>query len=126
MDLHDIATEEDVKHLVDSFYTVAMVDDVIGYIFTDVAKISMETHMPIMYRFWSSMLLGTKTYEGNPMGPHIALDKKEHFTQAHFNRWLELWIKTVHENFVGAKANEAVLRAQNIAPLMLYKIEQSR
>jgi len=37
----DIETEADVKLLVDTFYAQVLKDDVIGFIFTDVAKISL-------------------------------------------------------------------------------------
>ena len=42
----DISTPEDVKTLVDAFYNDVKSDSVIGYIFTDVAKVDWEEHLP--------------------------------------------------------------------------------
>ncbi len=126
MNKHDISTRADIELLVDSFYKKVLVDPIIGFIFTEVAQLSWEKHMPIMYAFWSSVLLPPSDYTGNPMGKHFKLDKEVHFTKAHFDRWLELWEQTVNDCFVGDKANEAVTRARNIAALMFHKITEQR
>ena len=123
--MKDIQTEEDIKTLVDKFYQRVLKDDVIGYLFTDVVQLSWEKHIPIMYSFWSSILLGTKTYEGNPMGKHIEIDKIEPLTQKHFEHWLYLWQITIAENFEGEVADEALNRAKSIAALIQYRIEKS-
>lgn len=122
METMDITTELDIKNLIDKFYTKVLVDPTIGFIFTDVVLLSWEKHIPIMNAFWGSILLGTNTYHGNPMAKHIELDQKTKLTEVHFNKWLELWEATVYELFNGVKANEAVLRAKNIARLMQHKI----
>lgn len=120
MDKHDIQSESDVQVLVDNFYKQVVADPIIGFIFTDVASIAWKKHMPTMYSFWNSMLLGTGSYSGNPMEKHIALNGKVALTKNHFDRWLSLWEKTVNENFNGEKANEAITRARNIAMLMQH------
>lgn len=122
----DILNESDIKLLVDEFYKKVVVDPVIGFIFNDVVKLSWEKHVPVMYSFWSSLLLGTTTYSGNPMVKHMELDKKVALTKNHFDRWLNLWDVTVNENFKGVNADEARTRAKHIAGIMLFKVEQSR
>lgn len=122
----DILNESDIKLLVDEFYKKVVVDPVIGFIFNDVVKLSWEKHIPVMYSFWSSLLLGTTTYSGNPMVKHMELDKKVALTKNHFDRWLNLWDVTVNENFKGVNADEARKRAKHIAGIMLFKVEQSR
>ena len=124
MDKRDIQSESDVQALVDNFYKQVLVDPIIGFIFTDTASIAWEKHMPTMYSFWNSILLGTGSYSGNPMEKHIDLNSKVPLTKNHFDRWLELWEKTVNENFKGEKANEAIARAKNIAVLMHHTISK--
>ena len=126
INLKDIISEQDIKILIDSFYKKVVDDPVIGFIFTDVVTLSWEKHIPIMYSFWGSVLLGGNSYSGNPMTKHIALDTKISLTKVHFDRWLWLWESTIRENFIGIKAEEAITRAKNIAGVMLYKIEESR
>ena len=125
MNKQDIASETDIKLLVDNFYTKVIADPVIGFIFNEVIKLSWEKHIPVMYTFWSSILLGTASYSGNPMLKHVELNKAIKLTQQHFDRWLQLWESTVNENFNGPKALEAITRAKNIAGLMHLKIQQT-
>lgn len=122
----DITNEADIKILVDNFYKKVLVDPVIGHIFTEIVALSWDKHMPIMYSFWSGVLLVSRSYNGNPMQQHILMDSKVHFEQRHFDAWLGLWKQTVRENFEGAVAEEAITRANNIGALMLFKIEKSR
>lgn len=118
----DIENEADVKLLVDSFYAKVLKDDVIGFIFTDVARISLESHMPVMYKFWRTILLGSNDYQGNPMTKHFELNKKTALLPEHFSRWKNLWFKTLEHLFEGERATEAKNRANTIAYLMETKM----
>lgn len=122
----DITTEADIRLLVDEFYKTVVADEVIGFIFTEIVEFNLEKHLPIMYSFWSSLLLGKQTYSGNPMLKHIDLDKHIALQPQHFEHWLQLWESNIQARFAGAKADEAVSRAKHIAALMQYKVEQSR
>ena len=120
----DIETRDDIKLLVDTFYKKVEVNPVIGYIFTDVAKVDWQHHLPKMYNFWSSIILGDQSYEGNPMLTHIKLGKLTPLGESEFSEWLLLFNATVDELFEGPKADEAKLRAGNIARLMLFKVQR--
>ncbi|MGB3076633.1 MAG: group III truncated hemoglobin [Chitinophagales bacterium] len=124
--MKDINDESDIRILVDAFYRKVLVDPVIGFIFTEIADLSWEKHMPVMYAFWSSTLLGVAGYNSNPMEKHFHLDKKIKLEKAHFDQWLKLWEETVHELFSGKTSEEAISRAKNIAALMHHKIAQQR
>ena len=63
----DIESKDDIILLVNEFYTKIQIDPIIGYIFTDVAKLDWNVHLPKMYSFWESILFGTGSYKGNPM-----------------------------------------------------------
>ena len=47
----DIANRTDIELLVNKFYDKVTADTTIGYIFTDVAKVNWELHLPRMYDF---------------------------------------------------------------------------
>ena len=123
--MKEISDPEDIKLLVDRFYEKVIVDESIGYFFKDVVRLDWQVHIPVMYNFWESILLGGSQYKGNPMVKHIELSKKEKLKPEHFIRWLDLWEKTIRENFSGTKAEEAINRARQIAELMKFKIEQA-
>ena len=55
---------------------------------------------------------------------HLELAVKSPMRKEHFDRWLMLWNETVKELYQGDIAVEAVKRAEQIAQLMLFKINQ--
>ena len=122
----EIENEGDIQFLVDAFYKKAIVDETIGYFFTDIIKINWQTHLPIICSFWYSVLFGTTSYKGNPMLKHIELNKKEPLHKEHFTKWLQLWEETIDAYFVGKKAEEAKKKAIAMSQLMMYKIEASK
>lgn len=109
---HDIANEADIKLLIDTFYEKVKADDVIGYIFNDVAKVNWAHHLPVMYSFWEFLLLDKQdAYRGNPIQKHLDLHKQVALKSAHFDRWLALFQSTVDELFEGPSAENAKFRA---------------
>lgn len=118
----DIENSADIKLLIDSFYKKAVDTEDLGHIFTDVAKVNWEHHLPIMYSFWESTLLGTFGYKGNPMDAHAKLNQMHTLTAEHFNHWKTIFMTTVDENFEGEIATLAKEKARSIADLMYYKI----
>jgi len=122
--MSDIETRDDIELLVNEFYHLVKQDETIGYIFTEVAEVNWDEHLPKMYSFWETVLLGVMSFKGNPMDKHIKLSKKTHMQQVHFDAWLSLWNKTIDNHFVGEVADKAKQRGVNIAGLMLHKIEQ--
>lgn len=123
--MKDIKDVEDIKLLINTFYQQVRKNETIGFIFNDVVKVDWDTHLPIMYDFWASILLGNANYQGNPMQTHIALSKRVQMGKKEFDTWISIFCNTVDQLFCGEKTEEAKLRAKNIAILMLYKIEHS-
>lgn len=119
----DICTRADIELLVDQFYKKVINDEVIGFFFTQVVKLDWDHHIPTMYDFWESNLLGNPTYKGNPMAIHKHLNEKHNLSKVHFDRWLELFHDTVDELFTGEKAELAKSRATSIATLIQIKIQ---
>lgn len=122
---HDITDRNDIVRLVNAFYDKVARDAVIGPIFTDVANVKWDHHLPVMYSFWETLLLDGKTYAGNPMRIHAALNKKHPLLEYHFDGWIRLFVETVDELFAGSKAEEAKTRGAQIAQLMLQKMRES-
>jgi hemoglobin len=114
----DIENEDDIKVLVDTFYDHVNEDDLLGPVFNDFAKIDWDHHLPVMYNFWSTVLFGSMTYKGQPFPKHMRLPiAKEHFT-----RWIELFVKTVDELYVGARAEEIKQKALSIAQVFQMRL----
>ncbi|MDN3674483.1 group III truncated hemoglobin [Flavobacterium branchiarum] len=118
----DITTIEDIKLLVNTFYAKVQKDDLIGPIFNEKIQGRWPEHLETMYKFWQTILLEQHTYSGSPFPPHKHLPVE----QAHFNRWIEIFTKTVDSLFIGNLAEEAKMRGVNMASMFLYKIEYFR
>lgn len=118
----DIKNRQDIKILVDAFYRKVETDPTIGYLFTKVANVKWEKHLPIMYDFWDNILFHTGNFEGNPMMKHRVLNQKSPLTETHFKHWNKLWKKTVDDLFEGAKASEVKIRADSISKMMMNKV----
>lgn len=121
--LADIETREDCEQLVRAFYGTAMGDPLIGFIFTDVAQLDLEAHIPQMTSFWETVLLDTKSYSGSAFGPHVALNEKVELREGHFERWLQLWFGTVDELFAGERANAAKVHALRVARAFMSRLQ---
>ena len=122
--MHDIETEADIAFFLDRFYARIRQHPDLSPIFNDVAQVDWPTHMPKIRAFWSSLLLGTNRYQGQPMRPHFELATKTPIRPAHFDQWLALFRQTLTECFSGERANEALLRAQSIAAVMQSRMHQ--
>jgi hemoglobin len=114
----DIRSESDIKLLVDTFYSKVNGDKLLSPIFNDKAKVHWDAHLPTMYKFWGTQLIGTMDYKGQPFPPHMKFDLQS----GHFQRWIELFTGTVNELFEGPTADLAIYKAQNIAQIFQYKL----
>ncbi|TZF84151.1 group III truncated hemoglobin [Pedobacter sp. BS3] len=118
----DILTLDDVKLLVDTFYTKVRDDQLLAPIFNERIQDRWPQHLEKMYTFWQTVLLGDHTYFGSPFVPHANLP----VDHAHFEQWLKLFYQTVDELFTGEKAEEAKWRADKMAEMFEYKINYYR
>ena len=118
-DNNDILSLEDIKLLVDTFYTRVRADELLGPVFEERIQDNWARHLDIMYRFWETVLLEERTYQGSPGMKHITLPVGEE----HFERWLSIFYRTVDELFSGKKAAEAKWRAERMAEMFAAKIE---
>jgi hemoglobin len=109
---------DDVKKLVDGFYTKVREDDLLGPVFNARIEDRWPMHLEKMYSFWQTTLLGEHTYSGRPFPPHATLP----VGHAHFERWVKLFTETVDELFTGEKADEAKWRAEKIAEMFEVKV----
>ena len=119
----DVRTREDIASIVDTFYNQAILDKEIGYIFTDVAKLDLQKHIPIICDFWETVLFGNMLYRGSVVAKHISLHRKSSLKPEHFERWLEIWTATIQDKFSGKKAEEMISRAGKMAEMMKHKID---
>lgn len=118
----DIITLEDIKTLVDTFYTKVQLHPILSPVFNERIQDKWPEHLQKMYSFWQTILLEEYTYFGRPFPPHAQLP----VDATHFDAWLQLFNKTVDELFTGDKATEAKWRAGKMAEMFQLKLAHFR
>ena len=108
----DVVDEAAVRQMVELFYREVQIDAVLGPVFGAKLDGKWPAHLERMVDFWSSILLRTKSFQGNVYGKHMALSGVE---PEHFVRWLALFRHTVTALFNDPAAAEILLVADRIA-----------
>lgn len=124
--MKDIETREDLSKLLWAFYTSLLADPHISYIFTEVAEIDLEEHMPLLTDFWELSLFHTGSYKKNPLQIHLDLNNKERLTNEHFSIWLQHFNHTTDSLFTGINAEKIKTRAESIATVMKIKLQSAQ
>ena len=124
--LTDIQTQSDLYFLVDEFYKKLLDNKRINYIFTDVVKIKIEEHLPILVTFWSQAILGTGGYAKNLTQIHLDVNAKENLTPELFKIWLHHFYTSVDEHFKGDNSEKIKTQALSIATIIQIKIAQEK
>lgn len=122
--MNDIENKQDLEILLSKFYSNLLSDETISYIFTDVAKINLESHLPKIIDFWNLSLFGKGNYSNNVMKIHLDLNSEENLNQKHFDTWLNNFNQTVDANFSGKNAEIIKTKALSIATVMQIKMSK--
>lgn len=125
MNMNDIASRADIEWIVTTFYEKLFADEQIAYLFTEVAKINLATHLPHLCDFWESILFDKNDYAKNVMNIHAELHKKSPLTSAHFTIWMKHLVETIDQKFEGVLAQKMKDRANGIAYIMKTKVVQA-
>jgi len=122
--MKDIQNQEDLLLLVTDFYSKLLADPTISYIFTDVVKIRLEEHLPVLVTFWSQAILGTGGYFNNLTQIHLDVNQKEYLSPELFKIWTNHFYGTVDEHFSGSNAEKIKTQALNLGTVLQIKIAQ--
>ncbi len=122
----DIQNQEDLHIIVADFYKRLLDDDKISYVFTDVVKIKLEEHLPILVQFWSQALLGTGGYFNNLTQIHLDINAKSYLSKELFTIWLAHFEAAIDENFQGLNCEKMKNQAHNLSTIMQIKIAQEK
>jgi hemoglobin len=103
-------TEPEISTLVDTFYDKVRRDPDIGPIFNAIVD-DWPYHLSLLKDFWSTVLLTSGRYKGDPMMKHLQLS----LDPEHFHRWLALFAETANEVLSPEHAAEVIEKSQRIA-----------
>ncbi|WP_198370002.1 group III truncated hemoglobin [Roseomonas rosulenta] len=111
--------DDALRRVVGLFYERVRADAALGPVFEDAIH-DWPTHLETLAAFWSSVMLTSGRYKGNPMAAH--LKHQARITPALFERWLELWAQTTAELLPPASAAAMQSRAARIARSLQYAL----
>ena len=104
-------TDDSIRRLVDEFYGRVRDDAALGPVFANAVG-DWDTHLATMRDFWSSVMLTSGRYKGNPVMKHRQV---EGISYELFERWLALFAETARALFVPALADVFNAKAARIA-----------
>lgn len=104
--------ESDLGPLVDAFYARVRGDAALGPIFNDAIH-DWPDHLKKLTAFWSSVMLASGRYKGQPVAAHMK--HKARITPELFDRWLLLWKETTDDLMTPKAAAALQAKAAQIA-----------
>lgn len=105
-------SEIQLETLIPRFYARVREDALIGPVFDDAIS-DWDDHLVKLIGFWSSVMLTSGRYKGNPVAAH--LKHLETITPPMFDRWLALWAEVTEESLPSAAASALQAKAARIA-----------
>ncbi len=120
----DLQGRADIERLVNAFYERVRRDELLGFIFDEVAGIDWSAHLPKMFAFWETVLFRSGGYAGNPLAAHARLVPLTTMGRPQFDRWLALFQGTVDDLFAGEKAEHIKNCAADMANVIYSRINQ--
>jgi len=104
-------TEEEIRAFVEAFYGRVREDPELGPVFDRRVGDAWGAHMDRMVDFWSSVLLASGRFRGDPLGTHRRI---EELRSDHFDRWLELFEEVLGQVLSEPKAADVLGRARRM------------
>ncbi len=108
-----------LRRLVDAFYVDVRRDELLGPVFASAIH-DWEPHLQRMTEFWSTVMLGTRSFKGNVYQKHVALAETSNVKPEHFLRWITLWHRHTDAMFPGETALELQETAEGIGRNLFY------
>ena len=114
-----------LEALVQVFYDRVRADSELAPIFNDAID-DWPHHLEKLSAFWSSVMLTTGRYKGQPVPAHMK--HKDRITPELFDRWLGLWEQTTNElmepNAAAALQAKAARIAESLQLAMFFRLDR--
>lgn len=104
--------EAALRQLVDAFYARVRADDQLGPIFNPAIG-DWGEHLEKLTAFWSSVMLSSGRYKGQPVPAHMK--HRAAMVPANFYRWLHLWREVTEDLMQPDVAAQLQAKAGRIA-----------
>jgi len=114
---HRVIDKQNIRILVDRFYSALLKDEQLADFFIEKLGDEMisdewQHHLRLLTDFWASITLGDNAYQGQPIKPHLHL---EGLKRESFEAWLTLFFHTVDRLYEEEAAQVFKSKSQIIA-----------
>lgn len=116
-------SEQNLAKLIPEFYARVRADPVLGPVFNR-AIADWDEHLEKLQAFWSSIMLTSGRYKGQPMVAHLRHEGA--MTKANFDRWLALWRRTTGDLLDPGIAATLQAKAARIAESLQLGVQFQR
>lgn len=106
-----------IETLVRDFYGDVRTDALLAPVFGPVIGDDWGPHLARMVDFWSTVMLGARSFRGNVFAKHMVL---QGVRDEHFLRWITLWHRHTNRLFDDATALELQRTAHGIGRNLFY------
>lgn len=110
----DLDNRSAIHDLVVEFYREIIFDEVLDPMFSEVAEVDWNEHIPRLVDYWCRILLRTDDYSGPIMAAHRELHALEAVRLEHCDRWYALWVRSVDSSHRGPVAEHAKSHAASV------------
>lgn len=118
--------EQGLSRLVPLFYARVREDAELGPVFND-AVADWPEHLEKLVDFWSSVMLTSGRYKGNPVFAHAK--HRDRIPPELFDRWLALWAEVTNEvmspDAAAALQAKAARIAESLKLALFFKLDPS-
>lgn len=110
----DLDSRGAIHDLVVEFYREIIFDEVLEPVFSEVAEVDWNEHIPKLVDYWCQILLRTGDYAGPIMAAHRELHSMGPIRAEHCDRWYALWVSSVDGSWSGPVADHAKDHAASV------------
>ncbi len=104
-------TEAEIRELVFRFYDSVRADPLLGPVFEVRLAGRWDEHLEKMCDFWSTVLLATGRYRGNPREVHNRIPE---IGEEHYDRWIDLFGQTARSTLREPLAEDVLGRGHRM------------
>lgn len=118
----DLTSRSAVHDLVVGFYREIVFDDLLAPVFGEVAEVDWAVHIPRLVDYWCRTLLGESGYHGAIHAAHRHVHDLQALRLEHFDRWYELWVRTIDATWHGPVAEQAKRHAARVGASLTHQL----
>jgi hemoglobin len=118
----DLDSRSAIHDVVVGFYREVVFDDLLDPVFSEDVEVDWANHIPRLIDYWCRVLLREPGFDGTVLDTHQRVHALSPLRVEHFDRWYELWARTIDARWSGPIATRAKEHAARIATTLARRL----